>query len=617
MESVHKETNTHPEFLADYELSFTPEELQAIEMALNEEEERTLQEILKLQEKSKQEGDFMKDMLNATKQGALNYLNSFTDTSDTLSNLKNPEDVSKWDDTKIEKKMKPLGDGPYRPRTMAEARINPFDKNVEDVGSTMSSAGQQKLKKYCQAYKQRLKSETNLSKDGNVVQRGDNESNFKSLAGLKGYRVGPVCKMWTVSQAKEEYEKYVQSKTNTSQENSIKSPSNWLQEENYKAFDKKLMSEFGFKTLSDATAWRKSNHLTIHEDPDGMFLVPSDVHDAVSHSGYRSAMSKCLLGKMTQDDFDAYVRAEKVAYVKHEAKVRGVRAVKGIGMAMVKNLLKDGIAITCQQVWLEFGKKSDDSFVERIKRLFRNIWEQIKLKCADIIANIKETLKKNVVGALVTELFNLLNDFVFKTAKNIFKIMRTMWHSIYDALKIIFSAKYSWQERVFEATKILSSGFVGVIGFSLNELLEKFLVSISFPFASFIADVLSGLFASIMSCLVLMIFDSIKGKFMAQSISVQQCIAQSKLLAIGGAQISLSSLQTSMALQQAVMFSAESFQIMQVLDESIRQNNGNAVLIQNIVDKIKSRINVEREAQENNKNNIKKLLNTYGNGEHF
>ena len=617
MESSNNISNAHPEFLADYELSFTQEELQSIEMALNEEEEKTLNEILKLQEKSKVEGNFMQDMLNATKQGALNYLESFTDTSDTLSNLKNPEDVTKWDNTKIEKKMKPLGDGPYRPRTMAEARISPFDKNVKDVGSTMSSAGQQKLEKYCQAYKQRLKSETNLSKDGKVVQRGDNESNFESLAGLKGYRVGPVCKMWTVSQAKEEREKYVQSKTKNGQENSIKSPSTWLQEENYKAFDKKLMSEFGFKTLSDATAWRKSNHLTIHEDPDGMFLVPSDVHDSVSHSGYRSAMSKCLNGKMSQEDFDAYVRAEKVAYVKHEAKVRGVRAAKGIGMAMVKNLLKDGIAITCEETWKEFSQNSDDSFVDRIKRLFRKIWEHIKKKCAHILANIKETLKNNVVGALVTELFNLLNDFVFKTAKNIFKIMRTMWRSIYDAFKIIFSSKYSWQERVFEASKIVTSGFVGVIGFSLNELIEKFLISISFPFASFISDVLSGLFASIMSCLVLMIFDSVKDKFMTQSVYVQQCMAQSKLLAIGGAQIALSSLQTSMAMQHAYMFSAESFQLMQVLDESIKQNNGNAILIQSLVETIRKRISAEDDTQKNNIQKLKELVDKYGNEDRF
>lgn len=617
MESSNNISNAHPEFLADYELSFTQEELQSIEMALNEEEEKTLNEILKLQEKSKVEGNFMQDMLNATKQGALNYLESFTDTSDTLSNIKNPEDVTKWDDTKIEKKMKPLGDGPYETRTMAEARLTPFDNNIKEVSVTMSHAGQQKLERYCQAYKQRLKSEINLSKEGNVVQRGDSDTNFESLAGLKGYRVGPICPMGTVAEARQGYEDYKNNLIKNGQENNIKSPSNWLKDKNYDAFDEKLMLEFGFKTKGEATAWRTANHLTIHEDPDGMFLVPSDVHDSVSHSGYRSAMSKCLNGKLSQEDFDAYVRAEKVAYVKHEAKVRGVRAAKGIGMAMVKNLLKDGIAITCEETWKEFSEKSDDSFVDRIKRLFRKIWEHIKKKCANILANIKETLKNNVVGALVTELFNLLNDFVFKTAKNIFKIMRTMWRSIYDAFKIIFSSKYSWQERVFEAAKIVTSGFVGVIGFSLNELIEKFLISISFPFASFISDVLSGLFASIMSCLVLMIFDSVKEKFMTQSVYVQQCMAQSRLLAIGGAQISLSSLQTSMAMQHAYMFSAESFQLMQVLDESIKQNNGNAILVQNLVETIRKRISAESDKQKNNIQNLKELVDKYGNDDKF
>ena len=41
----------------------------------------------------------------------------------------------------------------------------------------------------------------------------------------------------------------------------------------------------------------KENHLTIHEGPDGMFLVPTDVHDKVNHSGYVSKLKDVLDGK--------------------------------------------------------------------------------------------------------------------------------------------------------------------------------------------------------------------------------------------------------------------------------------------------------------------------------
>ena len=607
----------HPEFLADYELSYSQEELESIELALNEEEKKTLEELEGLQKKAEVKGDFLHDLLEAAKQGALNYVDSFTDTSDTLSNLKNPEDVTKWDNTSIEKKRNPVGSGDHIPRTMAEARTNPFDKTVQESSRGMDPAGQRKLERYCEAYKQRLKSETNLSKDGNTVTSSNDRVNFETLAGLKGYRVGPVCPMGTVAEAKRGYEEYKEEMVISGKENSILSPSTWLMKKNYNAFDDKLMAEFGFKTREEAAAWRKENHLTIHEDPDGMFLVPSDVHDAASHAGYRSAMTKCLMGKMSQEDFDAYVKAEKKSYVQHEAKVRGVRAAKGVGMAMVKNLLKEGIAITCKETVLEFREKSEVSFVERIKRLFRRIWEHIKRKCSRNLANLKEILKKNVVGALVTELFNLLNDFVFKTAKNIFKIMRTMWRSVIDAFKIIFSSKYSWQERIFEAAKIVTSGFVGVVGFSLNELLEKFLGSIGFPFASFIADILSGLFASIMSSLVLVIFDSVKNRFMTQSVYDQKYMAQSKLLAIGSAQISLSSLRLSMAVQQAYMFSEDAFRFMQAIDETIKETNRNAVRIQDVVSRIREKIEEAKEDQRKILDKLEELRSLYGNEEDF
>ena len=37
--------------------------------------------------------------------------------------------------------------------------------------------------------------------------------------------------------------------------------------------------------------------MTIHEGPDGMFLVPTDVHDKVNHSGYVSKLKDVLDGK--------------------------------------------------------------------------------------------------------------------------------------------------------------------------------------------------------------------------------------------------------------------------------------------------------------------------------
>ena len=51
----------------------------------------------------------------------------------------------------------------------------------------------------------------------------------------------------------------------------------------------------------------------------------------------------------------------------------------------------------------------------------------------------------------------------------------------------------------------------------LQSLIEKGLMSLGIPFASFIAECLSGLFSGIMSAVVLMLFDNVKKHFKAKS----------------------------------------------------------------------------------------------------
>jgi hypothetical protein len=120
-----------------------------------------------------------------------------------------------------------------------------------------------------------------------------------------------------------------------------------------------------------------------------------------------------------------------------------------------------------------------------------------------------------------------------------------MWSSIKSAFKIICSDKYSIGEKAFEVTKVLTAGFVSVIGFSLNELLEKGLTSIGIPpaIASFIADCLSGLFAGIMSAVVLMLFDNLKKYIKSKSNEVRIMQLKSRKLCIEISHMTLDSLR--------------------------------------------------------------------------
>lgn len=571
------------QYLADYEISFSEDDLNELDIKLSQEEELKMKELLDLRDNAKVDGHLLKDMLEATKQGALNYLNSFTDTGDTFSELKNPDNVRKWNDAEINIKDNSIT--PHDPlvgRTMKEASMNPFDKNVLGGTAGMSESGAKKFERYKEAYIQRTKSITKLSTTDSTINRSDPKQNFESLSGLRGYRVGPVVELPTVAEVKKDYEAYKTKKIENGTESSILPESTWLYNENMKAFDKKLMDEFGFKTQSEAAAWRKERHLTVHEGPDGMFLVPRDVHDKVSHNGYRTKMTEALQGKITQEELDRYVRKEKLAFAQHEAMTRSKRAVKGIGMSIVRDLLKSFICIVGEEAYNEFTRESQDNLVDRVKRLIKQIWEHLKKKCDNIIKNLWNTVKTNIVGTVVAELFTFINDFFLKTAKNIFKIIRTMWKSIYSAIKVIFSSESTWEERIFEVVKILTSGLVGVIGFSLNEMLAKALMSIGIPFSSFIAECLSGLFAGIMSSIILVVFDNIKGALFAPSPYLQISRMEAQLVAIDSARISISSIQTSIEIRGAYKFVGKTVVAMNAYRQDTIKNQADG--LQNIED---------------------------------
>lgn len=283
-----------------------------------------------------------------------------------------------------------------------------------------------------------------------------------------------------------------------------------------------------------------------------MFMVPNDVHASARHNGYRSMMSNYVNGKMTDKEINDYITNEKIAYVKHESITRGTRMVKGIGLSAVKDLLKCTIVVMSEETYNEFKVESQDKFIDRMLNVFKKAWEKVKAKCASILKN----LLKNIKGSILSELLTALNDFFFGTFKNIFKIVRQMWTSIKNAFKIIFSKddNISIGERFFEASKILAAGIVGVFGFSLNELIEKGLTSIGIPFASFISECLSGLFAGIMSAIVMMLFDKFKKDFLTDSPLVQKMQLESKSLYISCAQVSLSSLKLDIQVAETYNF---------------------------------------------------------------
>jgi hypothetical protein len=219
------------------------------------------------------------------------------------------------------------------------------------------------------------------------------------------------------------------------------SAAGYIREQNFNAFDNELMKKFGFSSRSEAERWRKSNHLTIHETSDGMYLVPTDVHDSSSHKGYCSKLSDILRGKEgAENAMQQYIRDEKNAYIKHEATVRGIRAVKGVGLSVVKDLMKHIIANLVTSFYEQIKLVEEQGFLTYVKTVFLSCWEKVKVKAINILKNIGA----NISGAIGMELLNALNDFLLGTFKRLFSVIRQMFGSIKNAVKILCNKKCSW-----------------------------------------------------------------------------------------------------------------------------------------------------------------------------
>jgi len=538
-------------FQSDVELPFE-DELNEIENQLSQEEEELLREIIETENQIEKK-DFMDDLLAAVKKGAEDYVDAMTDTGDTFDRLKNSKKVNDLDNEQITRKQESSEQEEIQPRTMAEAYKSPFDNASAHSTEGMSKEGVAKFAMHMKAYEQRTKSITGLStpqKDDSegtkINYRKDNAVNDESLSGLKGYRIGIVVPMDPIEDIQEKYQQRIQSKG----EMDNKTRATWIRSNNFHKYYEALVAEYGFKNITQAKQWISKNHLTIHESPDGMILVPTDVHDRASHSGYCSQISKLLTGEISKEQFDKSVVQEKIAYVKHEAEQHAIRAAKGILMGTVKDMMKFSIATVSKETYYEFQQPSEETFVLRMKRILNNCWQKFRSK-------FKNELKKIFSGgirSLLNEFLTMLNDYFLGVFKKIFKVVRQMWGSIKSAFKIICDKQYSWQERVFEAAKILSAGVVGVLGFSLNELLEQGLMAIGFPFASFVAECLSGLFAGIMSAVVLMLFDNLKAAYKSNKAELQILQKQSKLSNIYIVRIGIDTMRANMEFLKAYEF---------------------------------------------------------------
>lgn len=551
--------------VSDIEIEHEDLSLESFDELLSSQEEVLVAQIDELQKQMEDGHDLLSDLMEAVKKGAIDYVDSMTDTGETFNKAKDPVKVKSLNNVEIDKRNKPSdsnSNASWSTRTMEDAKTNPFDRNVSENTKGMSESGKVKFERYKEAYSQRLKTNTITSNgEGNSIKTSDPKQNFESLSGLRNYRIGPVVPMPNIETIKEGYQ-------NAVAEGKADSAAGYIRKQNFEAFDKALMEKFGFSSITEAKEWRKSNHLTIHETGDGMYLVPTDVHDSSSHKGYCSKLADILKGKEgAEDAMKQYIRDEKIAYVKHEAKIRGLRAAEGVGMSIVKDLLKHIIANLVTSFYEQRMLIKEKGFLDYVKIVLKNCWEKVKTKTINILKNIGA----NIVGALGTEFLNAINDFFLGTFKRIFSVVRQMFGSIKNAFIILCDKNRPWQDKVFEATKVLAAGAVAILGFSLNEIIEKGLLSMAIPadIASFIAECLAGLFAGIFSNIVLMFFDHTKETLKVRDTQLQISLHRSQLIFVDNLRIDLAVLKSSRDVYDTYNFFGNVFSEIKITRETI------------------------------------------------
>ena len=259
----------------------------------------------------------------------------------------------------------------------------------------------------------------------------------------------------------------------------------------------------------------------------------------------------------------------------------------GIGKSTLaatgKMLVGKAMKIAVSETFVEFQQKSEENLLDRIKRIISNIMKRAKLELSHIWQEIKEFAANNAISEIV----NLILNYFVSTVKNVFKLIRCLFGSIVSAFKIIFDSSRPWEERIFEALKIISAGIAMATGTMLNELIAK-AIATNIPFlagyAGDISAVISGLISSILSALVLMSFDRYKATLRIKDEERQILLLNMQLTGCSVAHAQISAARASAIIAQATEL------VRQELISIVEHNRE----IEAYINKIKETINRQR-----------------------
>lgn len=279
----------------------------------------------------------------------------------------------------------------------------------------------------------------------------------------------------------------------------------------------------------------------------------------------------------------------------------------GIGKSTIaticKQLIGDSLKICVSEMIVEFSNKEcKEELSVRFKRTLTNIYERAKKE----LSHLWEKIKNSAAANALSEIVNLILNYFCTTIKNIFKLIRCLIGSIINAVKILFDSSRPWEERVFEALKLISSGLALATGTLLSEALASLIAKTPLaPIASDISAIIAGLISSILSALVLLMFDRYKANIEYSNIQAQQLMLQINIVGNQISQVATSTIQEQLEIYKTEAFIEE---FAQYVNQQSYQIAGSIKSIENINIKTEENIREIEDINSDTENSIN-LLN--------
>lgn len=300
-------------------------------------------------------------------------------------------------------------------------------------------------------------------------------------------------------------------------------------------------------------------------------------------------------------------KAQNIELLKEAVLEKTTDLAVGIGKSTIaticKQLIGDSLKICVSEMIVEFSNKEyKEKLSIRFKRVLTNIYERAKKE----LSHLWEKIKNSAAANALSEIVNLILNYFCTTIKNIFKLIRCLIGSIINAVKILYDSSRPWEERVFEALKLISSGLALATGTLLSEALASLIAKTPLaPIAGDISAIIAGLISSILSALVLLMFDRYKANIEYSNIQAQQLMLQINIVGNQISQVATSTIQEQLEIYKTEAFIEE---FAQYVNQQSYQIAGSIKSIENINIKTEENIREIEDINSDTENSIN-LLN--------